>query len=60
MAKKKKVVANKSREIKPYLAFAGCLVLGVGIGWYYGRLDVGALIGLGVGFIAMALLTKKK
>lgn len=60
MAKQKKVVANKSKETKPGLAFVGCLMLGIGTGLYYGRPDVGVLIGLGVGFIAMAILTKKK
>lgn len=61
MAKKKsKKEAKKSKDSRPGLAFVGCLMLGIGVGLYFGRPDVGTLIGLGVGFIAMALLTKKK
>ena len=62
MAKKKVVRAKKSqkkKDPKPGLAFVGCLMLGLGTGMYFGRPDVGVLIGLGVGFIAMAVLTKK-
>jgi len=62
MAKKKAVKAKKQtkkKDSKAGLAFVGCLMLGLGTGLYFGRPDVGVLIGLGVGFIAMAILTKK-
>ncbi len=36
------------------LLFVGFLFLGMGLGLYYGRVDVGTLIGMGLGFIAMA------
>ncbi len=37
----------------------GCLLLGLGIGMFYGRPDVGVLVGLGIGFIAMFVFGKK-
>ena len=58
--KKPKREAKKSKDSRPGLAFVGSLMLGIGIGLYYGRPDVGTLVGLGIGFIAMALLTKSK
>jgi hypothetical protein len=36
------------------LVFVGCLMLGVGIGFIKHVVHIGAVIGLGVGFIAMA------
>lgn len=36
------------------LVFVGCLMLGVGIGFIKHAVHIGAVIGLGVGFIAMA------
>ena len=36
------------------LVFVGCLMLGVGFGFIQGAVHIGALIGLGVGFIAKA------
>ena len=38
------------------LVFVGCLMAGIGIGLYYGRPDVGTMIGLGVGFISFGLM----
>ena len=53
MAKKKK----KSRaDSAGGLVFVGSLMLGIGIGLYYGRPDVGAMCGLGVGFILFGLI----
>ena len=52
---------KKKREKEPGgLFFVGSLMLGLGIGLYFGRPDVGVLIGLGVGFILMGLSYKKK
>ena len=36
------------------LVFVGCLMLGIGIGFIKYAVHIGAVIGLGVGFIAMA------
>lgn len=41
------------------LVFVGCLLLGVGIGMMLGEQQIGAVIGLGVGFIAMAFMANK-
>lgn len=37
------------------LLFAGCVLLGLGIGMLCGRTAAGILIGMGVGFITMAI-----
>ena len=54
----------KKRDKDPGgLLFVGALFVGLGIGMYFGRPDVGVLVGLGVGFLLMAiyhLLKKKK
>jgi hypothetical protein len=42
------------------IAFVGCTVLGVGIGMLLDNPGAGALIGVGVGFLAMALFGKGK
>jgi hypothetical protein len=53
MAKKK----EKSRaDSAGGLVFVGCLMAGIGIGLYYGRPDVGTMVGLGVGFIVFGLI----
>jgi len=59
MAKNKEVKKPK-KESKSDFVFVGCLMLGIGIGLYFGRPDVGVLVGLGVGFIAKAILMPKK
>jgi hypothetical protein len=38
------------------LVFVGSLMLGIGIGLFYGRPDVGTMVGLGVGFILFGLI----
>jgi len=52
---------KKEAKIVGFLFPAG-LFIGLGIGLYYGRPDVGVLIGLGVGFLASAIyyIAKKK
>ena len=54
-------MANKKSKMEGVLVAAGCLI-GVGLGLLYGRPDVGVLVGLGVGFVAMfiAYSIKKK
>jgi hypothetical protein len=41
------------------VAFVGCIVLGVGIGMLFDNPGAGSLIGVGVGFLAMALFGKR-
>jgi hypothetical protein len=38
------------------LVFVGPLMIGLGLGIYYGQTAVGALVGLGVGFIFFGLI----
>ena len=40
------------------LIFVGCMFLGMGIGKLYGDVSVGTLIGMGIGFIGMAVCRK--
>lgn len=42
------------------LAFVACMFIGGGIGLAFGRPDVGGAIGMGVGFLLMAMLRAKK
>ena len=38
------------------LVFVGPLMIGLGLGMYYGNTAVGTLVGLGVGFILFGLI----
>lgn len=42
------------------LAFVGCLFLGAGVGMLMGNVAAGGAIGMGAGFIAMAIFGKRK
>jgi len=53
MAKKKEKSKSDSAG---GLVFVGCLMVGIGLGLYYGRPDVGTMVGLGVGFILFGLI----
>ena len=53
MAKEKK---KSKSDVAGGLVFVGSLMLGIGIGLYYGRPDVGTMVGLGVGFILFGLI----
>ncbi len=58
MAKKNKGVKKSvaKGEDSSGIFVPGGLLLGLGIGLAYGRPDVGALVGLGSGFILMAII----
>jgi hypothetical protein len=48
---------NEKKKPENYiggLVFVGCLMLGVGMGFIKYAVHIGAVIGMGVGFIAMA------
>ena len=42
------------------LVFVGCLMLGLAVGFFIGNIVAGLFGGLGVGFIAMAILSRNK
>lgn len=46
---------NKEKDKIGGLLFVGCMFIGMGIGKYMGALSTGTLIGLGAGFLAMAV-----
>lgn len=50
----------KKEQFDPWLAFAGCIILGVGIGTFYGQVVVGSTIGVGVGFLVVTFLQRKR
>ena len=52
-------MAKKKKDVNGVWVPAGCLI-GLGIGMYYGRPDVGVLIGLGCGFALYAISAKIK
>lgn len=53
MEKKK----SKSKvDVARGLVFVGALMIGMGLGIYYGITAVGTLVGLGVGFILFGLI----
>jgi len=58
MAKEKK--KNEMDYERSGIAFVGFLLLGIAFGILYNQTAVGVMAGLGSGFIAMALLTKRK
>lgn len=41
------------------MVFVGCVILGIGTGMLFSRPDIGVLIGLGIGFILMAVIKSK-
>ena len=51
--------SKKERKDLEGYAFVGPLLLCLGVGMYYGRPDVGALIGVGAGFITALVLKLK-
>ncbi len=46
---------DNSNEVSG-IAFVGSILVGIGLGMLYGRTGVGALLGIGVGFILMATI----
>jgi len=47
---------KKNLNTVPGIAMVGCMFLGIGIGYFYSNVTAGTLIGLGAGFILMAVL----
>lgn len=41
------------------VAFVGCIILGTGIGMLFDNAGAGSMIGVGTGFLAMALLGRR-
>ena len=40
--------------------FVGCMFVGIGIGMLFGETGSGTMVGMGVGFIADSIYSKKK
>jgi divalent metal cation (Fe/Co/Zn/Cd) transporter len=53
-------MANKKSKSKSDtaggLVFVGALMVGIGLGIFYGNTAVGTLVGLGIGFILFGLI----
>ncbi len=41
------------------MAFVGCILIGLGLGYLFNQIIVGSILGVGVGFLVMALASKK-
>lgn len=54
----KRFKRDKKKDIEGY-AFVGPLLVCLGISMYYGRPDVGALTGVGLGFICALIVALK-
>lgn len=50
---------NKYKEVTGYV-LVGCILTGMGISFATGTMPVGLFIGLGIGFLLMALIRHKK
>ena len=50
---------KKGKDISG-LVFVACMFIGGGIGLLFGRPDVGGAVGMGVGFLLMAILRGKR
>ena len=50
---------NKNWDKISGAVFVGCMFLGIGIGMIYDNVSIGTLIGMGVGFIASAIVKAK-
>lgn len=51
---------NKRKDSTGGIIFVGCLMLGIAVGMYTGHTGVGTMAGLGIGFIAKALVRMSK
>ena len=40
--------------------FVGCMFAGIGIGMLFGETGAGTMVGMGIGFIADSIYSKKK
>lgn len=41
------------------MAFVGCILIGLGLGFLFDQVVVGSILGVGVGFLIMALASRK-
>lgn len=46
---------QKQKQTVGGVLFTGCMFIGLGLGFYLDHIVVGLFIGMGVGFLAMAL-----
>ena len=60
MNKEEKSKKNDDKYESGGIAFVGFLMLGLAVGIYTGQTAVGVIAGLGLGFIAMAILSNRK
>jgi hypothetical protein len=54
--KAKMAAKSKNGSSISGLFFVGCMFIGVGMGFFFGNIPVGALIGMGVGFLVMGII----
>ena len=52
----KKIKSDSKSDTAGGLVFVGALMIGLGLGIYYGITAVGLFVGLGVGFVLFGLI----
>lgn len=53
---KKNFQDNQKSKVDKNLIFVACIILGTGIGMAFNDVAIGAIIGVGIGFLFKALL----
>ncbi len=53
-------INNKKKDSADVLFIPAGVLMGMGLGFYYGDLPAGLFIGLGVGFLVFAIITTIK
>lgn len=48
-------IQNKNNNKIAGAIFIGCMFIGMGIGMYFGKITIGIMVGMGIGFIASAI-----
>ena len=51
---------NEKNETLSWAVFMGSMFIGMGVGAYFGQTGIGLFIGMGVGYIASAIIESMK
>jgi hypothetical protein len=51
-------MSEEKKDTSGYV-FVGCILIGVAMGMYFGKVAIGSILGVGVGFIMKYLIAPK-